>query len=828
MFIESLALINYNPFLLRGITKVRLDFTSIYQLIIGTNGTGKSSILRQLSPLPAVVSDFAQTGSKEIVIRHLTNHYRLVSFYKDKVGRHEFWMNNVNLNDSGTITSQRELVNQHFRLTQSLFTLLMGETKFTQMSSTERRNWLLSISGMNLDFAMEVYEKLKIHTRNTHNLFKHYTKRYNAEVDSLPTENEIIQLEAAVNNLNTIFLDLNKSKKDMSETKTTLIEKGEELYRVINPIVNRVLSKPIAIGGLDITKRVSNDEMASELLRQTHENIRLDQQRLTTLQAEQYELAMVIDEINRGAELGCGDIQQRILELETEREMLLSTLRLLTFDKSDFESIALATDIITPDLTDILTTTPPNLNGRFLSESVELTRVSRDNFLLQKTRIENELDKLSHQIRHLKEGDKTECPNCHHTWIIGSTNVPVETLLQQIEDLEKALIINKMDLESMESFFELHDTYIRNKARLNKHYSALPPVRPLLHEIAAHWKSMENIHNGLPILSQWCKEVETGRRLMVVETELTEAWRVRDVIVGDYEGKVSDVVSKHAIYTEQIEALLANIDANNEMIKQVKDIRQTFNTLNKRREVIMEAMTSMTDISNKIKDAVINETLDLFINHIRDELSDVVTRLNKAKNAKLLVGKLQTELSIADRENKVAKLLVKLISPTDGLIAEKLSIFMDNFIEQINYIISQIWAHDFQLVKYTLENGELDYVFPIRVGKGTFDVPDISYGSSSQVDIVNFSFRLVVMLYLGLEDYPIYLDELAPSLDETHRANIIAFIKEFVDAKQCSQMFMISHYVANHGVFTQAEVCVTDKANILTLPSVYNKHCQFL
>lgn len=828
MFIESLTLINYNPFLLRGIKRVQLNFTSIYQLIIGTNGTGKSSILRQLSPLPAVVGDFAQTGCKEIVIRHLTNRYRLVSNYKDKVGRHEFWMNNVNLNDSGTITSQRELVNQHFRLTQSLFTLLMGETKFTQMSSTERRNWLLSISGMNLDFAMEVYEKLKGHTRNTHNLFKHYTKRYNAEVESLPTEAEITQLEECVNNLNAIFLDLNKSKKDISESKLTLVQKGEEIYRLVSPIVTRTLSKRVTVGHLDITKHVSNDSAASELLRQSYENIRLSQQRLTTLQAEQYELAMLIDEINRGSESGCSDIQQRILELESEKKILLESLRALDFDKSDFESIALATEIIRPDLTDILTTTPPNLNGRFLPESVAITKTNRDNLLLQKTRIENELDKLSHLIRHLKEGDKTECPSCHHTWVIGSTNVPLETLLQQVDDLEKALITNKLDLESMESFFELHDAYIRNRSRLNKHYSTLPAVRPLLHDIAAHWKSLECIHNGLPILSQWCKEVETGRRLMLIETELAEAWRVRDVIVGDYEGKVGEVVSKHKLYTEQIEGLLADIDANNEMIKQVKEIRQLFNTLTKSKEVITNAIYELNDIQDKIKDMVINETLDLFINHVRDELSTVVIRLNKAKNAKILVDKLQTELSIADRENKVAKLLVKLISPTDGLIAEKLSIFMDNFIEQMNYIISQIWAHDFQLVKYTLATGELDYVFPIKVGNSKFDVPDVSYGSSSQVDIVNFAFRLVVMLYLGLEDYPIYLDELAPSLDETHRANIIAFIKEFVDAKQCSQMFMISHYVANHGVFTQAEVCVTDKANILTLPSVYNKHCQFL
>ena len=81
---------------------------------------------------------------------------------------------------------------------------------------------------------------------------------------------------------------------------------------------------------------------------------------------------------------------------------------------------------------------------------------------------------------------------------------------------------------------------------------------------------------------------------------------------------------------------------------------------------------------------------------------------------------------------------------------------------------------------------------------------------------------------LGLTDYPLYLDELAPSLDEKHRINIMQYVKEFIETKQCSQMFMVSHYNSGYGVFAQAQVAVLDSANLLNIPNVYNEHVTIL
>ena len=77
---------------------------------------------------------------------------------------------------------------------------------------------------------------------------------------------------------------------------------------------------------------------------------------------------------------------------------------------------------------------------------------------------------------------------------------------------------------------------------------------------------------------------------------------------------------------------------------------------------------------------------------------------------------------------------------------------------------------------------------------------------------------------MGLDDYPLFLDELAPDLDEKHRINIMSFVRSFVESKRCSQLFMVSHYASGYGAFTNAEILVLDDENLLNIPQVYNEH----
>lgn len=96
-------------------------------------------------------------------------------------------------------------------------------------------------------------------------------------------------------------------------------------------------------------------------------------------------------------------------------------------------------------------------------------------------------------------------------------------------------------------------------------------------------------------------------------------------------------------------------------------------------------------------------------------------------------------------------------------------------------------------------------------------------GSDSQLEMVNFSFEQAVRKFLGMENYPLFLDEFGRTFDEQHRANLIPFISRLIENGHYSQIFYISHFSSEHGAFNSAEYMVLDPTNI-TVPVAFNKN----
>jgi ABC-type cobalamin/Fe3+-siderophores transport system ATPase subunit len=78
------------------------------QLILGTNGSGKSCLVKELSPFPPNQSDFYKNGSKVLWIEHNNAVYTLKTVFSPST-KHSFCINdNVNLNEGGTLGVQKD------------------------------------------------------------------------------------------------------------------------------------------------------------------------------------------------------------------------------------------------------------------------------------------------------------------------------------------------------------------------------------------------------------------------------------------------------------------------------------------------------------------------------------------------------------------------------------------------------------------------------------------------------------------------------------------------------------------------------------------------
>ena len=94
---------------LSGIKNLKITPETSITAIIGSNGSGKSSLLHYLSPLPADKADFTKTGYKKIVLEKEGVRYVLTSDFKDN--KHSFVIEATGeeLNIGGTQTMQNQL-----------------------------------------------------------------------------------------------------------------------------------------------------------------------------------------------------------------------------------------------------------------------------------------------------------------------------------------------------------------------------------------------------------------------------------------------------------------------------------------------------------------------------------------------------------------------------------------------------------------------------------------------------------------------------------------------------------------------------------------------
>ena len=80
-------------------------------------------------------------------------------------------------------------------------------------------------------------------------------------------------------------------------------------------------------------------------------------------------------------------------------------------------------------------------------------------------------------------------------------------------------------------------------------------------------------------------------------------------------------------------------------------------------------------------------------------------------------------------------------------------------------------------------------------------------------------------MYLGIQDHPLYIDEVGRAQDEQHLGNLMNYLKLLIEANRHSQLFMISHFAIGFEAFTQAEVLVLNGSNI-TVPQRHNEHVE--
>lgn len=822
MKILSLKLKGYKRLDLLGVDTLEYTPQSPYQLILGTNGAGKSSILNELSPLPIESNALRENGYKIIEIEHRNVKYTL-SYNLHKKLECSFIRDNVELNNGGTIKVQKDLILEHFNYDSQLHDVLIGFTLLSNMSPQQRREWFVKMSKADMTYAVGVYNKLRSAERDIKGALKINNQRLINEQARLPSTEDMerIRRESDIlrQELNHLLPFTEHGLLDLTGRMNDLLDQLEILSSRFMDTKFTMKFEGIAITKQeklnDLLRHLQFQEvnLKDEYKRAVNELAELQDILVKSKQLEEKPLSVIDEELDNIRAL------YRKVDIELQR---------YTIKVGDNVAEQLYNyNIVSDQLRDILTRLP---NNQMLEGSRVYTRPKYDDLLekirtTSETRVEqtNRLKYLEEQYKHLTDVHDVNCPQCNHSFKPGVDCQRLETLEKRIplerirlDELDKALD----QLHQEKQSFDVWVSVIKQLRQLQERF-------PIFNQLFMLIQQDDRLHDypiGLiSVIEQYYQVLllnEERNNLTVKLNQLNEE-RIRRVAAeGQDMEYIIHKVTKLELYIQNITVQAKTLQ---QRLSDLQDAIHSGNSFIEQSSLIKSLRDEIFDTSLKQVKYENNARLQNIIADKQNLLANNERFVNSINQTEGVINQLTESVNQLSNEQVALQILTTLLSPQDGLIAESLIGFLNQFLNQMGNILDQIWVYEMRPFLDIDEEGvDLDYRFKVDIEGLDSPVSDVSRLSRGQKEIVDFVFKLLLMHHLGMQDYPLFMDEVGGTFDATHRDNLYRYIKLLVESNQCQQVFIISHIASSHEALTQADKCVLD-ANAVMVDSEVNK-----
>lgn len=827
MRIESLELIGFTRMPLSNIRRFVITPTERIQLILGTNGSGKSSLVDQLTPLPASRDDFSKEGgSKTILITHRGSRYKLVSRFVPG-SKHSFEKDGKELNPGETGSVQKDLVRQEFGITQETHDLATNRERFHAMAPTRRREWFTRLSDTSYDYALVVFGKLKSKHRDIVGGLRTNKERLVKEMGKVISREEEDILRKEVHTLHERLSELQALRAPIRRPVAACESDHQQAIEDLNRLSSQLLRMRGVM--LESGKFESKEHLDLLIDDDRHEVTRLEAL-INSAVADHTKLSEQVAILKRTGAEGVASLQAKIHTARDQQQEILRR-RKLQLEGFDPALASAALESVFEMLQATFAIIPQNDENQFSSlasqEDAKLLQALGQKLMDQQV----ELNKLNAAKAHMeahKSNGAHDCPKCGHRWINGYSDEKYADLQKvihtQIAGMETTKLETVVVEKRIQEFNEYRTLYM-DYLRCTKNWPALQPFWDYLNEgqtvknsprAALH--ALETLRTDLQFEHQ-AQEIE--RQIQGYRELIAQAEKLGDANLTDSQTKLDHLTVVVEDLTYKLSMTKRRLHEHLQYRKQLEEFWQIH-------AKILETREAATQFANEAIEMMRLTAIQDCIRTLQTSLALKTEALNAVSLQKGLIAQLERNIAEDIVREEAAQRLVKELSPTDGLIAEGLLGFIRNFTRQMNDLIQKIWAYPLQVKDCGIAKegiAELDYKFPMVVGNASNVVPDIKFGSSGMREIVDLSFQVVAAKYLGLGDCPLFLDEFGASLDEEHRHAATMTIKTLMDTLQFSQLYMVSHYESGYGSFTNAEACVIDARNI-TVPSVYNRHVE--
>jgi DNA repair exonuclease SbcCD ATPase subunit len=797
MKITYLKLINFKRFPLNEIEVFEKKFIDKLILITGPNGVGKSSLINELTPLPSDKNNFTKKGYKEIHIEKDNKKYILISDFREGA-KFYFKCDDEELNLSNKVTTQKDLVYQHFNINPYIHDMLVGVENFTDMSLLSRKKLFNSITHLNIDDILKNYNKLKEELKNNEYLLKNQLSLLQVEEQKISNENHIkslLETNDRIKRYIDILLDIRthlykyKSDKDID----AVYEEFSNLYSRLRKALSKYYTYLTSYPSDNLDKYTSKLEVLNYKLDDVYKQIEKKEEDLKLL--------------NLTKENNLDELTERLKEINNSINSYKKELSILTDIDIDLTSVKEAIYRLETTLPDILRTIPTNKNKEYSIDLYKKKVASKDTYHSELNNLILEELEIRKELTHLKEHrESITCPNCSHTWLPEDTERKIQELTSKLNQLLERKAFLQKEIKHLEEDIQKQLSYIE----LYKSYSH---IRSLVKDTLKPFWSIVDSNNYiftnpvyiLQLLKEVSMDVNYIESITSLQREYTELNNKIKVMLSVQDNDVasieSSIVSLNSLVKElQLEKNEVSVHIQNNKI--ANKVRSSLNSL----QSLIEA--SREEIYNSNTSYTIEKILSLIeaeLSKYKVILIENDKEITNYNNIKYTISNYQRQIEDINSNIKVLKIILNELSPKNGLIARSISSFLNIIITNINNIINSIWDYKMILKPINVETDALNYKFKVEV-EDKIVIDDINKVSSGMKEVINLSFKMVLYKLLRLEYYPIYLDEFGVRLDKTHRSRISDLIFKMINSDNYSQIFLITHLDMAYNVFKEVEV----------------------
>lgn len=845
MKISNHVLDGYIPHSFSNISHYRAEYKKDNQIFIGTNGSGKTSTVNMLSPLPQTKSLFLKGGLLSITLFHKGDEYVITSDFSKKSGNHSFIKNGTELNVSGTSQVQKDLVNTHLNYTPTLEKILHGKVKFTQMSKSERKEILFYCSPIDLGFIVEKYKIVSKKLRAVKNNLNMLYKR-KAQLESEMIEKSVLdekkkkysELQKTGESVQSAIFEIKgllngfDSKIDHSLNESEILQKTTDFKR--------------SVIGLDFSK--VRDKLFKEepfILKYTKElaetSVKIDTL-ANSIKEKSKKLSSFEEYCSSSSFKELSDMENRLKELKTELSEKIEAHdsfiigekeldRAIDFSHKLFNEVGILENL---DYSKIVR---PSILKK-LDRKVDTIRFEVERLESEKERIYSDYKKYDEKYKRLKISNPPD--NCNLDTCILKKNFKGE-INEILDEREKYALKLKEILPKLKRYKNALSKLLTFKANVSDVTESVSKIRDIISENRGEW-IFELIDK-----KDFIKTLRVEPYLLlkkVKETiEISIDEKKRKELLKEKNSLIEEITKRENKNLPSRETLLELISELKKTIKEERENLDREIKLEQYSKVELELLSNMfskrkeyedlkRDLHYLYKNQIIKGTKK-FYERLKREL-EYFLRDNVNSNLIEIEATIKKQDSLLDRyENEIKKSIEELeeerellspieeaLSPDRGLPNKLLVDSLQKLINNVNYFIQNMWSYQMKLTPLPKDK-PVSFSFPLRIHSKVNS--DISNCSEGQKNVINLAFTLALLVHLGeTGNYPIFLDEPDSNLDSLHREKMLEFLSKLVSNKLVSQLFLINHHAVIHDGFSESNTVCLNSKNIL-VPEKYNE-----